>query len=492
MPQTTLRPSERLLYALSWLWINPLALAGTILSSLGGSAFVAVLLVDLGGGTTNHYASAVGYLVAPAVLVFGLVLLGIGLLFGRRRSPRSSAAGSDDGAAPTEALSRLRRAHGRLWLLAGGTAFNVVVIAGAAYQGVTYTNSTSFCGEACHSEMHPEYRAWQGSPHANVKCVECHVDEGASHAIDSKVTGMRRVWAKLTNTVQRPIPTPLDEPPPRHTCEKCHWPKKFHGPRLLVRYLYESDETNTRKANIVRLDVGGFDRRHGRYRGIHWHVAPDVKIAFEALDRQRREIGKVHVTRGGQTTTFLPAEGSRQKKAVATVEMSCIDCHTRPSHAFDKSPDRAVDEALALGKMDPSLPYLKRESVKLLRQKLELPEQATARFEQALRAFYAQSYPQVAQGKGPAIARAARELGWIYRRNIHPKMNIGWGTYPVHIGHQDADDATAGCFRCHNDEHATARGQAIEQDCDGMCHELIADGEEEPDVSPALLKLGTM
>jgi len=48
-------------------------------------------------------------------------------------------------------------------------------------------------------------------------------------------------------------------------------------------------------------------------------------------------------------------------------------------------------------------------------------------------------------------------------------MNIDWGTYKQHIGHQDADDGY-GCFRCHDDEHQTKFGKTIPQDCD-MCHD---------------------
>ena len=54
-------------------------------------------------------------------------------------------------------------------------------------------------------------------------------------------------------------------------------------------------------------------------------------------------------------------------------------------------------------------------------------------------------------------------------------MKITWGTYPSLLGH----DQTAGCFRCHDEEHATADGKVITQDC-SLCHNLLADREADP------------
>jgi hypothetical protein len=46
-------------------------------------------------------------------------------------------------------------------------------------------------------------------------------------------------------------------------------------------------------------------------------------------------------------------------------------------------------------------------------------------------------------------------------------MNVTWGTHPDNLGHTDAP----GCFRCHDDQHKSAEGRVIRQDCD-LCHEL--------------------
>jgi nitrate/TMAO reductase-like tetraheme cytochrome c subunit len=56
-------------------------------------------------------------------------------------------------------------------------------------------------------------------------------------------------------------------------------------------------------------------------------------------------------------------------------------------------------------------------------------------------------------------------------------MNITWGTYLSHLGHEDSP----GCFRCHNDEHETEDGLVISQDCE-TCHTLLAMEEEDPEI----------
>jgi hypothetical protein len=54
-------------------------------------------------------------------------------------------------------------------------------------------------------------------------------------------------------------------------------------------------------------------------------------------------------------------------------------------------------------------------------------------------------------------------------------MNIGWGTYPNHIGHT----VSPGCLRCHGNNHLNAAGKAIGADC-RLCHTILALKEENP------------
>jgi len=377
----------------------------------------------------------------------------------------------------------------------------------AAFKGVTYMESTEFCGQLCHSVMKPEYTAYKRSPHAHVACVDCHIGEGADWFVRSKLSGLRQVWATFTGNFSRPIPTPIHHlRPARETCQHCHWPAQLHGSRLRVHHSYKNDLKNSQVTSVVRLNVGGINRRTGRYEGIHWHVAPDVRIEYEAMDGKRKVIGKVTKTEKGKTTVYLPSK--RTGQVAERRVMDCVDCHNRPTHIYDGSPEGAVDRSLSLGKLDPALPFLRRQAVALLRKNV-VPEQAAGRFSRELRKYYGEHYPEVARARKQSIDKAGLELGWIYRRNIYPELKIGWNTYPSHLGHRQT---TVGCFRCHDDEHVAQRAQrrsparersgarntsqgaskeTIPQDCD-LCHEVMAEEEARPDVPPGILRLGHM
>ena len=64
---------------------------------------------------------------------------------------------------------------------------------------------------------------------------------------------------------------------------------------------------------------------------------------------------------------------------------------------------------------------------------------------------------------------------------MFPDLKVGWGTYPSNLGHADYP----GCFRCHDDSHATADKKTITQDC-GACHQALAVEETSPEILKTL------
>jgi len=467
------------------LWGNWISLLGTTLTTVAGNIILIVALVDVVSGGANQYAATLAFLLMPPVFILGLLLIALGAWRGRRR--RAPADDVLNRAMATILADRSGRR--RLIFVVLATLANITLISVAAFQGIHYMDSPRFCGQLCHTVMNPEYQAYTRSPHARVRCIDCHVGEGTTWFFKAKLSGLRQVWGAVTKRFSRPIPVPIHGlRPARETCEKCHWPDKFHGERLLVRHTYRNDRANTRVTDVVRLNVGGVNRRTGRFEGIHWHVGPTVKVEYEALDVQRAKIGAVTLVEGGKRSVYEPPAATAKGATVRERRtMDCVDCHNRPTHVYDASPESAVDQALTHGKIDQTLPSVRQQAVALLRQKLE-PSEAGPRFSAALAAFYAKQHPALAAAKKAAIERAGRELGWIYERNIFPAMKIEWGTYPSHLGHRLTSE---GCFRCHDDEHKTKDGRVIRKDCD-VCHEVLAEESEKPDVPEAVLRLGHM
>src|SRR5207344_1328223 len=110
-----------------------------------------------------------------------------------------------------------------LLMVGAMTLVNVALLSAATYQGVSYMDSTEFCGQSCHSVMAPEYAAFKNSVHSRVGCVECHIGPGAGWFVKSKLSGTRQLFAVALKTYSRPIPSPVKHlRPARETCEHCH------------------------------------------------------------------------------------------------------------------------------------------------------------------------------------------------------------------------------------------------------------------------------
>jgi hypothetical protein len=347
-----------------------------------------------------------------------------------------------------------------------------VIIGGHfTYAAVGYMDSVAFCGQACHSVMKPEFTAYQDSPHFRVRCVECHIGEGASWFVKSKLSGVRQVFAVMLNTYSRPIPTPVhDLRPARETCEACHWPGKFGGYRLRILTKFAEDEANTASKTVLLMRIGGGEV----VSGIHGvHLGPGVVIEY-ASDPSRQNIPWVRYTdAGGRATEYAVQDWKPEK--MASLErrvMDCLDCHNRPSHAFEL-PEQAVDRAMSAGRLPLTLPAIKKVGLEVL--KAEYPTGSEAA--KAIPAALAKAYPGRSE-----VQQASQALVEIYNRNVFPEMKIAWGSYPSNIGHT----AFPGCFRCHDEQHASSAGKTISQDCNS-CHQLLAVEEAKPEV---LARLG--
>ena len=151
--------------------------------------------------------------------------------------------------------------------------------------------------------------------------------------------------------------------------------------------------------------------------------------------------------------------------------MDCMDCHNRPSHAFAGSAERAVDQAIAQGQIARTLPFVRREAVRLLKDAYPSQQAAGAAIRGGLEAFYRAKHPAVLSAGRPALDGAITSVQRLYDRNVFPSMQVRWGTYANNLGHMDFP----GCFRCHDDSHKAKDGTTISQDCE-TCHKI----EENP------------
>jgi hypothetical protein len=454
---------------------NAVTLIGAVLTTSTAVTMIGVWLVESTGRTVHPYAGIVIFLVLPALFVFGLVLMPIGVIWHRRRLHRR-------GESPPPVHISFRdpvvlRALSLVGLL---SLMNVSLLAIASYKGVEHMDSNAFCGTTCHEVMEPEYTAFLESPHSRVGCAQCHIGPGASWFVKSKLSGVRQVIAVAFNTHSRPIPSPVEQlRPARETCEQCHWPQKFQGDRLVVIDKFAEDEANTRTTTVLMLKVGG--HRGSLVSGIHGHhLSADSRIRYVSTDGKRQIIPRVTwIDDAGKAVEFNSSDVKVSAADLANGEhrtMDCMDCHNRPSHTF-ALPERALDDSMVTGHISAKLPFVKREALALIKADYPDRDRAAAAIDQGLTGFYRTKYPDIYRSARTELQLAIAETRRVYQRNVFPAMKVGWGTYPNNIGHQDFP----GCFRCHDGNHAAADGRVIRQDCD-LCHNLLATEESNPKV----------
>ncbi len=455
---------------------NPISLIGSAIVTASGVLIVTLFVLQSFGQEGGPYVGILAFLILPAVFLFGLLLIPVGIVRQRRRDRLAEARGEAPAAFPVLDFNNATTRR-RALVFTALTALNVVILSVATYEGVDTMESTEFCGQACHSVMQPEYAAFQRSPHANLSCVDCHIGPGADWFVKSKLSGSWQVISVNLKLYPRPIPTPVHNlRPARETCEQCHWPAKFVGDRLKVIHNYSDDEVNTHLQTVLLMKVGG--QRGASSQGIHWHVDRGVQIRYLS-DPKRETIYEVEMKKGDEVTRFSLADAKAPSGAAWRV-MDCVDCHNRPSHTF-RAPDQEVDAAMLAGRIPADLPFVHREAVRLLQGKYASHEAAEKALGDGLLAFYRKEYPQIATARAAAIRSTATVLSDLYSANVFPSMKVDWGTYPNHIGHERAP----GCFRCHDDQHTSKDGRSISQDC-STCHGLLAMQEENPEILTSL------
>jgi len=223
---------------------------------------------------------------------------------------------------------------------------------------------------------------------------------------------------------------------------------------------------------VLLLKVGG--TAGGGASGIHWHVDRGVQIRYRS-DESRENVYEVEYTNAdGEVKLFAdrraPEDGGTWR------EMDCVDCHNRPSHNY-QAPDAEIDVAIRDGLIDRSLPFVRKEGLRIIDAEYASHEEARESISAALGEYYLNNYPEIATERADDIAKAATTLGDIYSVNVFPQMKVWWNTYPEHIGHETSD----GCYRCHGKRLRTKEREQISRDCD-VCHTVLAEREENPDI----------
>jgi hypothetical protein len=449
---------------------NLISLAGMVLAVTAACLIIGFLSYEGITGVEKPYLGLMTYFLFPGMLIVGLIMVPLGAFLVREKKRKQTV--EDIPTFPKVDFNDPHKRHLLIFFVIASVGF-VLIVSVASLKGFEFTESTTFCGELCHVVMEPEHVAWANSPHAKVKCVECHVGPGAAWYVKAKLSGMRQLYAVVFKTYPETIETPITNlRPARDTCEHCHWPAKFYAGRQKVFYHYAPNEENTPREINMLINIGGTPKTNAK--GIHWHIGQEV--TYVATDKQRLNIPYVAVKgKDGKITEYVSSEQPLSKDDAAkagTRVMDCLDCHNRPAHVY-RAPGIEMDEMFVSRRIDPSLPYMKKVAVEILTRPYKNRDEAWATIEKEIPAYYAQNHPEVSRSKAKEIQKAVTEVKDIYYRNFFPAMKVSWNTYPNHIGHF----YSPGCFRCHDGKHKSADGRIISKDCN-LCHTVLGQTQE--------------
>lgn len=438
---------------------NWISFIGSIVAVSALFAFLLLFALDALAKFSNPYVSLLTYIGVPAFLIAGLALVFLGAWRERRRRAK--------GGAPASLRVNLDNPHDRRTLLSfvfGSVTFLLLTAVGS-YNAFNFTESPTFCGEVCHTVMKPEKVTHDHGPHARVACVECHVGNGVSWFVKSKISGSYQLYSVAFNKYPRPIGTPIKNlRPSRDTCEECHWPQSFVGNLDRTFNYFQSDASNSPYSIRLLLKVGGSDPTRERVGGIHWHNLPGNTVEYVATDKARQVIPWVRVTDSrGNVTVFKTRNFTNDVAKMDIRKMDCMDCHNRPSHRY-VSPERAVNQAMALKKIDPSILWIKTNAMYVLTRNYTNDAEASNGIAGALSARYPND---------PRIKSAIAAVQQIYADNFFPEMKASWSSYPDNVGHM----IWPGCFRCHDGLHKTEdRKLTIKANDCNACHTILAQG----------------
>lgn len=453
---------------------NWVSISGAVLAIFNLATIFSLVILSWAFNFGGTYIGLFIYMVLPAFMIFGLLLIPIGMRINRVKARKADLEGEEKNWPVLNFNNAGTRNASLIFIF--GTVFLLIISSVGSYEAFHYTESVEFCGKLCHVAMEPEYTTYHGSSHERVACVECHVGSGASWYVKSKMSGLYQVYSVLAKKFPTPIPTPIANlRPARETCEQCHWPEKFYDGKLRVMHSFIADDENTEQVINLQVKTSSKMTASGFEKGIHQHISPDVKIEYKTTSDNRQVIPWVKYTnlKTGESYVFNDSENSLSQEQLDSLEtrvMDCLDCHNRPSHNY-KTPQDFIDKSMTEGLISKTLPGIKQISMQALYKDYPTKDSAFYAIRKQVTDFYESGYPDLISSRKAEIENAIVEIQNGYSNNIFPAMKASWKAYPNNVGHMESD----GCFRCHNDRHASDQGKVISKDCN-LCHTIMAQG----------------
>lgn len=210
-------------------------------------------------------------------------------------------------------------------------AVGVVVVLVALFVGSALaTDRSQFCN-TCH-EMRPYCEKWTAGAHADLACIDCHVNPGLPARFAHKLEALKEVRAHFTGDNKFPRPLPANVPDSR--CLRCH---PNPGPKNPPRGFSHADHRE--KAPCQRCHAtAGHDVTTAELKaaGI---LDPESAASREVLARQG-----LAVAVPGRGVANVPGHvGVACSRCHDMAATRCLSCHQPPSKPNHAGRTRCVE-----------------------------------------------------------------------------------------------------------------------------------------------------
>jgi len=463
-------PAQKAQHVFSDFFYNVITYIGVVIAFFVCIAELFLFVIEFFSDGSNVYFGIVTYIFLPVFFILGLILIPIGALWKRHCVLKGLSLAKPKSIFIDPSIPTHRNA---IFIFIIGTTIFLIMTAVGSYKAFHYTESVNFCGLTCHHVMKPEHTAYLNSAHARVKCVECHIGEGADWYVRAKLSGVRQVYHAIKGDYSRPIATPVHNlRPAKETCERCHWTDKFYSSFEINKTYFPTDESEHSKW-LLRMLVNVGSSKNTQ-EGIHNHMYLDNDIYFAAEDERLQNITWVkNIDKDGKETVYISSDSKWKEEAPPENmmhKMDCMDCHNRPTHNFNP-PNELINKALASGEIAPELALIKPKAMELMSKEYKTEEEAINTIRQSLDKYLRKKLGDRYALQKDKVTKAIEKVVALYQVNMFPEMKARWDAFPDNIGHL----VSSGCFRCHDGDHESSSGQVITKDCT-VCHSIIEQG----------------
>ena len=303
-------------------------------------------------------------------------------------------------------------------------AVNLVIVLLAGYGALHSMESPSFCGQACHEPMHPQFTAWQDDAAlAGRLRAMPHRRGRAARSFTYKLNGVRQLYHVITGQIPRPIPGVRRYASGAwKSAAAATGPASDLGDVVRVMREYAEDEPNTETTTILQMftSAGRASRRRAAARSTGTPTRA-CRIEYISTDEERQTIPVRpgdRTRRGRSASTSPRAQRPSSSRRARGARWTASTATTSSRTAIAPTAEQAVDAAHRAPARSPQAAV--RPARGRAADEGELRDQDEGRAGHRRRAAEVLRVERAARSTPARSTGRSTTLQDIYRRNVFP------------------------------------------------------------------------